>query len=135
MDDDLPDEMKVLFVDDDKLLLTQTKIFLEKSDYKFDVDTARDVGEALELIKEIEYDAVISDYKMQKRDGLDLLQAVRKKNAEMPFIMFTGKGNETVAQEALNLGANRYIRKQGDARSQYDKLAEALVEEISMYRS
>ncbi|MFP4001698.1 MAG: response regulator [Candidatus Natronoplasma sp.] len=131
MDDDSIKRMKVLFVDDDKLLLTQTKIFLERSDHEFDVDTARDVGEALELLKEIEYDAVVSDYKMEKRDGLDLLKAVRKKSEEMPFIMFTGKGDETVAQNALNLGADRYIRKEGDARSQYDKLAEALVEEIS----
>jgi len=123
-------KMKVLFVDDDKLLLTQTQIFLQRSDHGFEVDTARDVGEALKLMKETGYDAIISDYKMEERDGLDLLKAVRKNNEDLPFIMFTGKGDETVAQNALNFGADRYIRKRGDARSQYDKLAEALVEEI-----
>ena len=131
MVEELPEKIKILFVDDDKLLLTQTKIFLERSDYEFDVDTARDVGEALGLVEEIDYDAIVSDYKMGERDGLDLLKAIRKKSETLPFIMFTGKGNETVAQQALNFGADRYIRKHGDARSQYDKLAEALVEEIS----
>ncbi len=132
MDDEKKKSMKVLFVDDEKLLLTQTKIFLEKTEHDFDVDTARDVGEALELLKNIEYDAIISDYKMEERDGLDLLRAIRKKRGkgDLPFIMFTGKGGEKVAQEALNLGADRYIRKRGDARSQYDKLAEALVDLI-----
>ncbi len=123
-------KMKVLFVDDDKLLLTQTQIFLQRSEHGFEVDTARDVGEALKLMKETGYDAIISDYKMEEQDGLDLLKAIRKNNEDLPFIMFTGKGDETVAQNALNFGADRYIRKRGDARSQYDKLAEALVEEI-----
>jgi len=130
MDDKKPKKMNVLFVDDDKLLLTQTKIFLERSDHDFDVDTARDVGRALDLLGKKGYDAVISDYKMEERDGLDLLKAIRKTKEDLPFIMFTGKGDETVAQDALNLGADRYIRKRGDARSQYDKLAEALVELI-----
>ncbi|MEF8835308.1 MAG: response regulator [Candidatus Thermoplasmatota archaeon] len=130
MNEENSEKMKVLFVDDEKLLLTQTKIFLERTDYGFDVDTARDVGESLELIKDIEYDAIISDYKMEGRDGLDLLKAIRTKDEDMPFIMFTGKGGEEVAQEALNMKADRYIRKRGDARSQYDKLAEALIELI-----
>lgn len=131
MDDDLPKIMKILFVDDNKLLRTQTKINLENSDYDFEIDTASNVDEALDLIKEKKYDAIISDYMMEDRNGLDFLKAIRKKNEEIPFIMFTGKGDETVAQEALNLGADRYIKKEGDALSQYDKLAEALVEVIS----
>ncbi|MFW5946650.1 MAG: response regulator [Candidatus Natronoplasma sp.] len=122
---------KVLFVDDNKLLRTQTKVQLESSPQKFEVDTASNVDKALELIEKDGYAAIISDYLMEDRDGLDLLKAVREDNEDLPFIMFTGKGNETVAQEALNLGANRYIKKIGDGRSQYDKLAEALVEEIS----
>ena len=130
MEDEKTEKMKVLFVDDDKLLLTQTKIFLQRSDHEFDVDTARDVEEALELMKAIEYDAIISDYKMEERDGIDLLEEIREDKKDLPFIMFTGKGDERVAQEALNMGANRYIRKRGDARSQYDKLAQALVELI-----
>ncbi len=124
------DKMKILFVDDDKLLLTQTKIFLEREDYDFKVDTARTVDRALELLDDNEYDAVVSDYKMEEKDGLDLLEDIRKKGDKIPYIMFTGKGNERVAQRALNLGANRYIRKKGDARSQYNKLAKALLEEV-----
>ncbi|MFP4141913.1 MAG: response regulator [Thermoplasmata archaeon] len=122
---------KVLFVDDNKLLRTQTKVQLKSSPQKFEVDTASNVDKALELIEKDGYAAIISDYLMEDRDGLDLLKAVREDNEDLPFIMFTGKGNESVAQEALNLGANRYIKKIGDGRSQYDKLAEALVEEIS----
>lgn len=122
--------MKILFVDDDKLLLTQTKIFLEREDEGFEVDTARTVDEALELMDEGQYDAIVSDYKMEEKDGLDLLEDIREEGDDITYIMFTGKGNEKVAQKALNLGANRYIRKKGDARSQYHKLAEALEEEV-----
>ncbi len=130
MVDEKSEKMKVLFVDDEELLLTQTKIFLEKSDYDFQVDLARHVEEGLQKIKKGQYDAVISDYKMEARDGLDLLKSIRKENKNLPFIMFTGRGNEDVAQKALNMGADRYIRKRGDAKSQYDKLAEALAELI-----
>ncbi len=131
MDDPKPDGKKVLFVEDNKLLRTQTRINLESLSKDFEVDTASNVGEALELIEEKKYDAIISDYMMKERDGLDLLRAVRENDEDLPFIMFTGKGDETVAQEALNLGANRYIRKKGEGKSQYDELAEALIEEIS----
>ncbi len=124
------DKRRVLFVDDNKILRTQTKINLENSEHEFEVDTASNVKEALELIEKREYEAIISDYLMEERDGLDLLDAIRKEDEDMPFIMFTGKGDEKVAQRALNLGADRYIRKKGDAKSQYDKLAEALLELI-----
>ena len=124
------DKRKVLFVDDNKLLRTQTKINLESSGYDFEVDTASSVSEALGLIEEEEYEAIISDYLMEERDGLDLLEEVREEKEDIPFIMFTGRGDEEVAQRALNLGADRYIRKKGDAISQYDKLAKVLLELI-----
>ncbi|MFW5928045.1 MAG: PAS domain S-box protein, partial [Thermoplasmatota archaeon] len=44
----------------------------------------------------------------------------------IPFIVFTGKGREAVAMEALNLGADRYLHKGGDPRSQYGILAQAI---------
>ncbi|MFW5946468.1 MAG: response regulator [Candidatus Natronoplasma sp.] len=124
------EKKKVLFVDDNKLLRTQTKINLENSEHGFEVRTASNVREALELIEKDGYRAIISDYLMEERDGLDLLEEVRKEKEDLPFIMFTGKGDEDVAQRALNLGADRYIKKKGDAKSQYDKLAEALLELI-----
>ncbi|MBS3782752.1 MAG: response regulator [Candidatus Thermoplasmatota archaeon] len=131
MDEGEVDKNKILYVEDNKLLLTYTKINLENSDYDFEVDTAQTVAEALKFIKKTDYDAVISDYLLEEQDGLDLLRTLREeKGSDIPFIMFTGKGDETVAQKALNMGADRYIRKKGDAKSQYDRLAEALIELI-----
>lgn len=124
------DGKKVLFVDDNKLLRIQTKINLENSNQNFEVDTASNVDEALDQFDKEPYEAIISDYIMKDKDGLDLLEEIRKENEDLPFIMFTGRGDENVAQKALNMGADRYIQKIGDSKSQYDKLAKALMDLI-----
>ncbi len=73
---------------------------------------------------------------MPNIDGIDFLKIIREeKNLDIPFIMFTGKGREEVAIKALNLGADRYLRKGGDPKSQYRILAETIVKEYEHYRS
>lgn len=61
---------------------------------------------------------------MPEIDGLEFLEIIREeKGMDIPFIMFTGKGREDVAMDALNLGADRYIQKGGNPKSQYGLLA------------
>jgi PAS domain S-box-containing protein len=114
-------------VDDETSLLRIAKQCLEMEG-SFQVDTASSVDEALEKVKKGSYDAVVSDYQMPGKDGLELLKELREKGDSTPFIMFTGKGREEVAIKALNLGANQYLNKTGDPETVYTELAHSISE-------
>ncbi|KXB07983.1 hypothetical protein AKJ56_02040 [candidate division MSBL1 archaeon SCGC-AAA382N08] len=122
--------MKILLVDDEPDFLEQTKLFLEREDERFNVSSAISAVEALDMLKKGNYDIIISDYQMPKMDGIDFLETLRKeKSRDLPFILFTGKGREEVAMKALNLGADRYLQKGGDVKSQYGVLTQAIIQE------
>ncbi len=129
-------QLKILFIDDERGLCEQAKIFLEKENDRFEVETAISAEEGLELFEEKEYDVIVSDYQMPDMDGLELLKEIKQghENA-IPFIMFTGKGREEIAMKALNLGADRYLQKGGTPRSQYAVLADAIDQEYEHYQS
>ncbi len=97
----------------------------------FQVFTAPSGRKGLDILDNQPVDAMVSDYQMPEMNGLEFLRTVReKRGSEVPFIMFTGKGREEVAIKALNLGANRYLQKGGEPRSQYEVLAEAIRSEV-----
>ncbi len=124
------DEFVVLHVDDDPQLLDLSEEFLPREDDRLVVETTSDPTAAVERIRTTAYDAVISDHQMPELTGLELLERIRDDGHELPVIMFTGKGREEVASEALNLGADRYLQKGGDPTAQYTVLADAVVQEI-----
>jgi len=117
--------IRVLHVDDELGLLKVAKQCLELQG-PFQVDTAGSVEEALNKLKEKEYDAVVSDYQMPGKDGLEFLEMLRKNGNTIPFIMFTGKGREEVAVKAWSLGADHYVNKTGDPETVYCELAHCL---------
>lgn len=124
--------MEILFVDDEGDLLQQAKVFLEKINDDIQIDTTTSPKEALNRLKKEDYDGVVSDYQMPEMDGLDLLEKLRKdRETDIPFIMFTGKGEEEVALEALDLGADRFMQKKGDPETQYLVLSQAIKQEIT----
>jgi PAS domain S-box-containing protein len=117
--------IRVLHVDDELGLLKVAKQCLELQG-PFHVETAGSVEEALNKLKEKEYDAVVSDYQMPGKDGLEFLEMLRKNGNTIPFIMFTGKGREEVAVKAWSLGADHYVNKTGDPETVYCELAHCL---------
>ncbi len=124
--------MRVLLIDDEPDLVEQAKLFLERESEELEVETALSGEEGLKLYENNHFDAIVSDYKMRKMDGLELLKILRdKKNSRIPFIIFTGKGREDVAMKALNLGANRYLQKRGDPKAQYGVLAKSIEQEVN----
>ncbi len=128
--------MRVLLVDDELELLEQAKIFLERKNESFKVTTVRSPDKALAELKENNFDVIVSDYQMPEIDGLELLKIIREEmGMKIPFVMFTGKGREEVAMEALNLGADRYLQKGGSPRSQYGVLSEAIIQEVEHRRT
>ncbi len=130
------DDVNVLLVDDEPGILDLAKIYLEKEEEDFVVETVLSGKEAVELLEERDYSCIVSDYQMPEMNGLELLEVVREDlEIEVPFIMFTGRGREEVAIKALNLGADRYIQKGGDPNSQYAVLAEAIKQEHKSYKT
>jgi PAS domain S-box-containing protein len=117
--------VRVLYVDDEVALLELARIFLEQRGGMV-VDTTPDPREALRMIMSDRYDVIVSDYQMPEMDGITLLKRVREARSQVPFIIFTGRGREEVVIEALNSGADFYLQKGGDPKSQFAELANAI---------
>ncbi|MEI7650357.1 MAG: response regulator, partial [Methanomicrobiales archaeon] len=105
-------KIRVLYVDDELDLLKICKIYLER-DGTFTVDTLTSASEALTCLKTEWYDTIISDYQMPEMDGITFLKLLKASGNKTPFIIFTGRGREEVAIEALNSGADFYLQKGG----------------------
>ncbi|MBN1432294.1 MAG: PAS domain S-box protein [Methanomicrobiaceae archaeon] len=114
-----------LYVDDEQNLLKLTKIYLEKGG-EFRIDTAQSVDEAFLMMDKKSYDAVISDYQMPVKDGIEFLSIIRSAGNTIPFILFTGKGREDVVIQAINNGADFYIQKGGDPMALFAELSHKL---------
>lgn len=117
--------MHILHVDDEPSILELTQLFLERTgDMK--ITPCCSAEEALELIGIEKFDAVISDYEMSGMNGIDLLFELRSAGVTVPFVIFTGRGREAMVIEALNKGADFYIQKGGEVRSQFAELGNAI---------
>jgi DNA-binding NtrC family response regulator len=117
-------QIRVLVVDDNPNGLALTRTYLDRVHADLTVETAVGGAEALDALEDPggRVDCVVSDYDMPGLDGLDLLQAVRARTADLPFILFTGKTREEIASEATAAGLTDYLQKEsGQAR--YEMLA------------
>jgi len=116
--------LRVLHVDDDFLFLEVSKQILELEN-AFVVDSAYTVDDALEKLLTRNYDAIVCDYELPQKNGLHLLEELRKRGSRIPFIMFTGTGRDVIG-EALALGANCCLSKHGAIESVFACLAYAI---------
>ncbi|MDD4137438.1 MAG: response regulator [Methanoregula sp.] len=119
----------VLYVDDEPDLLVLGKIFLEKPG-AMTVGTATSARQALEMLEQYPYDAVVSDFQMPEMNGISFLKHIRTDFGNLPFILFTGKGREEVVIDALNNGADFYLQKGGDPKSQFIELHHKIIQAV-----
>ncbi len=128
--------IKLLLVDDESLLLEQAKAFIERKNEDIEVLTESSAEDALDLLDDEDIDVIVADYQMPEMDGIEFLKKVRdEKEMEGPFIIFTGRGREEVAMKALNLGADRYIKKGRDPKKQFDFLTQVVTREIDRFKT
>jgi DNA-binding NtrC family response regulator len=99
----------LLAVDDESSVLSSLKRLFFEDDYQ--IYTAGNGEEALELLKKMSVDAALIDLKMPGMDGLTLLREMRKANYQVMTIMLTGHGSIKEAVEAIKLGAVDFIEK------------------------
>lgn len=108
------ERMQVLYVEDDAGLARLVQKRLARAGYQ--VEVARNAAEGIGKAKARAYDAVIVDYYLPDQDGLEVIRAINQSGCGKPaIVMLTGAGNETVAVEAMKLGAADYIVKDADA--------------------
>ncbi len=103
--------IRVLLVDDEPGFADTAASLVESRDDRFEVTPETDPREALEAAESGAFDCVVSDYEMPGTDGIELLKAVRERRGDLPFVLFTGKGSERVAGEAVAAGADGYLPK------------------------
>ncbi len=113
--------LRLLHVDDDVSYLEVSKNILSLLG-NFEVDTAKSAEEAYRKMNSNSYDAIVSDYEMPNKNGLDFLMELKAQKIEIPFILLTGKGREEIAIKALNLGADGYVSKHGNPETVYGEL-------------
>ncbi len=104
--------MKILLVDDEDSQRETLAGFLTKKGYK--IQQAQDVDSALKLFKSYHFDLIISDYKMPRKTGEDLVIEVKAINPEIPVVIITAFGEVDDAIRIMKNGAKDYIQKPVD---------------------
>ena len=99
----------ILIVDDEKNYLLILEDLLSEEGYQ--VVTAESAEKGLDIVAELDLDAVITDMKMPGMDGMALLQRIQLQNPDLPIIMMTAYGSVEKAVEAMRKGAFDYILK------------------------
>jgi DNA-binding NtrC family response regulator len=101
--------VRILVVDDERGLCAGIQEALRREGYT--VDASTDALDALQLAQQQLYNLVLTDMKMPKLSGLELLAKVREKNADTLFILMTAYGTVESAVEAMKKGAYDYLSK------------------------
>ncbi len=103
---------KILIVDDELNMRLVLAAMLKKEGYE--VASASDGREALQILKSGKIAVVVTDLKMPNIDGMELLNCISEQHPEVPVIMITAHGTVATAVEALKKGALDYITKPFD---------------------
>jgi len=103
------DRPRILVVDDEQAVRDLLAKTLTMADY--DVDSAPDGASAIDRLRAVEYDLLITDLKMPGMDGLSVIREARRSAPDLPVIIITGYSTEASAIEAINLGVAGYLTK------------------------
>lgn len=103
-----PADCNLLVIDDEKLLCDLLKESLQD---KYKVETSYCAADAAQLIKEKDFDVIVTDLKLPDGSGMDILKLAKKKDKFCEVIIITGYGTLESASESINLGVTSYLNK------------------------
>ncbi|WP_436934106.1 PAS domain S-box protein [Halovenus marina] len=130
----LPPTIRILHVDDDPAFLDVTATALEREHDRFVIETATTARDGLDTLRETDIDCVVADYDMSGQNGIEFLETVREESPDIPFILFTGKGSESIASDAITAGVTDYLQKDGDT-SQFTVLGNRILNAVEQYHA
>ncbi len=102
-------DFHILVVDDEPIARANLEYILRKEGYQ--VSTAGNGLEALELVKKKDFELILTDLKMEKMDGIQLLESVKQLAPQTDIVMITGYATVSSAVDALKKGAAHYLPK------------------------
>lgn len=105
---------RILIIEDEEPIRRVLKRILLEENESFSIDEAVDGDMGIKTLAQKDYDLVLCDIKMPKKDGLEVLKQAKNDGYSVPFIMLTGHGNIQTAVEAMKLGAFDFIPKPPD---------------------
>jgi len=119
---------KVLLVDDEKEFL---EIMSERMKSRgMTVTTAQSADQALKLIGEKTFDAIVMDFQMPGMDGMKALKAIKNKKPELQIILLTGYATVEKTVEAMKIGATDFLEKPADLEALTKKIKLAKAEKM-----
>lgn len=124
----------ILCVDDEPGLADLIATHLEQHDEQLRTTTATSARDGLNQLETVDVDCIVSDYNMPDIDGLEFLEIVRADQPDMPFILFTGRGSEEIASDAISAGVTDYMQK-GVGTDQYQVLAQRIRNAVERHRA
>ncbi len=106
----MSERFQLLIVDDSPVDRELYRALMQK-DERWQVSTAQDGEDALRQITSSPPDVILTDLRMPRMDGLELVKQVNEQSPEIPVVLVTAHGSEEIAAEALRVGATHYIPK------------------------
>jgi len=118
-----PETIKVLHIDDDEAFL---EMFRNTYGDQFEIVSLTGGNDVPEIVSREMPDALVLDFELPGRNGLELLAAIKEKHPSMPVIFYTGQGNEEIARQAFREGATDYFVKRASDFAQKEKLVNSI---------
>lgn len=127
-------QITVLVVDDDRAMRELTTEWLERHRDVLTVVDEPNAAAGLERLETNRIDCVVSDYEMPAADGIEFLRQVRARDDSVPFVLYTGRGSEAVASEAIAAGVTAYVQKSSGS-EHYELLANRICNAVAKTRA
>ena len=102
-------QIRVLLLDDEPIVAERVKSSLEMSGYY--VDSFISSNDAIDNLKKVKYDILITDLKMSSPDGIEVLQIARELQPDIKAIVITGFATRQTAETVMNKGAVEFLAK------------------------
>jgi len=125
--------ISVLYLDDDPELINLICMYLEKTGEMM-VDTSGSVEEAMNKMRYISYDVIVTDYTAKGNNGNELLRNVRAKGERIPFVYFVVFRNTQYDDEAKQFRQVSVIEKMGNSGANLSKLRQAILDSVKENR-
>ena len=106
---EIKNKIKILLLDDEPIVAERVKSSLEMSGYC--VDSFISSNDAIDNLKKVKYDILITDLKMSSPDGIEVLQIARELQPDIKAIVITGFATRQTAETVMNKGAVEFLAK------------------------